>query len=131
MASAETSEQSTPAMKPGRTWATSRFMNPLLLSLVLVVATVALYAPVNHHPFINYDDNDYVYVNPQIESGVSWATVKWAFTTSTASNWHPLTWLTHAAVYQCFGSGAPPQHDANLLFHTLNAVVLFWLLLTA
>ena len=110
----------------------ARFLtNPVLLSLVLVVATIVLYAPVNHHPFINYDDNDYVYLNPPVQAGLTLTTVKWAFTASTASNWHPLTWLVHATVYQVFGSGAPPQHDANLFFHTLNAVILFWILLTA
>ena len=131
MASTQTGEQSTPVVKPRDIKAAALLTNPILLSLVLVIATVALYAPVSHHPFINYDDNDYVYLNPHVQAGMSWATVKWAFTTSTASNWHPLTWLTHATVYQLFGSGAPPQHDANLLFHTLNAVVLFWVLTAA
>ena len=131
MASTEISEAPTPMLKPRGNTGGRLLKNPVFLSLILAIATVALYAPVNHHPFINYDDNDYVYVNPQVQSGLSWATVKWAFTTSTASNWHPLTWLTHAAVYQVFGSGAPPQHDASLFFHTLNAVVLFWVLLAA
>ena len=131
MPSPDASDRSTSLEKRRGIKSAGRLANPVLLSLALVVATVVLYAPVNHHPFINYDDSDYVYLNPQVQSGLSWATVKWAFTTSSAANWHPLTWLTHATVYQVFGSGAPPQHDANLFFHTLNAVILFWVLMTA
>jgi protein O-mannosyl-transferase len=131
MASAEINEQSTAATKSREAKFAAFFKNPILLSLVLAVATVALYAPVHHDPFINYDDNDYVYANPQVQSGLSWTTVKWAFTTSAASNWHPLTWLTHATVYELFGPEPAAQHDANLLFHTLNVILLFWVLMAA
>ncbi len=113
-------------VKPGALAALLR--RPVLLSLVLVVATVVLYFPVHHHPFINYDDRDYVYENPQVESGISWTTVKWAFTTATAANWHPLTWLSHALDCQLFGLNPAGHHDVNLLFHALNVVLLFWVL---
>ena len=32
----------------------------LIFSLLLAAATVALYFPVGHHPFLNLDDNQYV-----------------------------------------------------------------------
>lgn len=104
---------------------------PIVLSLLLVVATLALYYPVHRYPFINYDDRDYVYENPQVESGLSWTTVQWAFTTSHASNWHPVTWLSHALDCQLFGLKPAGPHDVNVLFHALNAVLLFWVLLRA
>ncbi|MGA2370688.1 MAG: tetratricopeptide repeat protein [Candidatus Korobacteraceae bacterium] len=104
---------------------------PLVLSLLLVVATFALYFPVHHYPFINFDDRDYVYENPHVDAGVSWATVQWAFTSSYAENWHPLTWLSHALDCQLFGVKAGPAHDVNVLFQALNAVLLFWVLLRA
>ncbi len=131
MASSEISEHSASAVKASESSPSGLFKSPLFLTLVLAVATVALYFPVHHHPYINYDDNDYVYLNPQVQSGLTLETVRWAFTTSTASNWHPLTWLTHAAIAEIFGPGPAAQHDANVLFHTLNAVILFWVLLTA
>ncbi|MGA2902757.1 MAG: hypothetical protein ABSD98_02930 [Candidatus Korobacteraceae bacterium] len=104
---------------------------PVVLSLLLVIATLALYYPVHRYPFINYDDRDYVYGNPQIESGLNWATVKWAFTAPHAANWHPLTWLSHALDCQVFGLNPAGPHDVNVLFHALNAVLLFWVLLRA
>ena len=104
---------------------------PAVLSLLLVIATVALYYPVHSHPFINYDDRDYVYENAQVKSGISLHTIKWAFTTSAAGNWHPLTWLSHELDYQLFGLDPAGHHDVSVLFHAINAVLLFWVLLRA
>ena len=131
MASAEITEQSTPALKQRQNATVALFKNPALLTLLLAAATMALYLPVHHHPYINYDDNDYVYVNPHVQAGLTAETMRWAFTSAAASNWHPLTWLTHAMVYELFGPGPSAQHDANLLFHTLNVIVLFWVLRAA
>jgi hypothetical protein len=104
---------------------------PAVLALVLVFATIALYYPVHDHPFINYDDRDYVYENPQVQTGLNWSSVKWAFTTSAAGNWHPLTWLSHELDCQLFGLNPAGHHDVNVFFHALNAVLLFWVLLQA
>src|SRR5271157_1344463 len=72
------------------------------LALLLVVATVALYHPVKHYPFITYDDPQYVIRNYQIQSGLDWDMAQWALTTFYASNWHPLTWMSHALDYKLF-----------------------------
>ena len=98
------------------------------LGLLLVVATVGLYYPVSSHPFVNYDDNVYVTDNAQVKSGLNWDTVQWAFTTSEAGNWHPVTWLSHAFDYQLFQSDPAGHHNTNLLLHVLNVLLLFWVL---
>ena len=100
----------------------------LLLGTGIVIATVALYYPVSSHPFLNYDDDIYVLRNAQVQAGVSWETVKWAFTSLYASNWHPLTWLSHALDYQMFNLDAGRHHETNLLLHVTNVVLLFWVL---
>ena len=104
---------------------------PWVLGLLLVVAIVALYYPVHGHPFVNFDDSDYVYDNAQVQSGLRWRTVKWSFSTSFAANWHPLTWLSHALDCQLFGTSPAGPHDVNVLLHALDAVLLFWVLLRA
>jgi protein O-mannosyl-transferase len=101
---------------------------PILLSLLLAVATLAVYYPVRHLPFINYDDDLYVTENVHVQSGLEWDTVQWAFTTNAASNWHPLTWLSHALDFQLFGLNPAGPHVVNLLLHTLNVLLLFWAL---
>jgi hypothetical protein len=113
-----------------RGWATL-LDKPVMLALLLVLATLAVYYPVHGHPFVRYDDNDYIYENLHVQAGMSWHTVKWALTTSTASNWHPVTWMSHALDCQLFGLNPAGPHDENLLLHALNAVLLFWVLLRA
>jgi len=98
------------------------------LALLLIVATVALYHPVKRYPFITFDDRDYVVRNFQIQSGLDWDTVQWAFTTFHSSNWHPLTWLSHALDCQLFHLNPTGHHDTNVLLHALNAALLFWVL---
>jgi tetratricopeptide (TPR) repeat protein len=102
-----------------------------ILSLVLAAATVTLYYPVRHHPFVNYDDDAYVTENAHVQSGLNWNTVKWAFTTYEFVNWHPLTWISHALDYQMFQLDAGGHHESSVALHALNSLLLFWVLLRA
>ena len=106
-----------------RTW--------LLLLGLLLLATTAVYSPVHRHPFLNMDDNGYVSANERVQSGLSLSTAVWAFTTFDDANWHPLTWVAHAANCQLFGVGPAGHHDVNLLLHLINVGLLFWVLWTA
>lgn len=98
------------------------------ICLLLTLAIVFAFWPVFHAGFINYDDNDYVFENPFIENGLTWKSVQWAFTSNHASNWHPLTWISHMLDVQLFGKGATGPHCVNLLLHTINSILLFLLL---
>jgi Flp pilus assembly protein TadD len=95
------------------------------------VATLALYNPVNRHPFVNYDDDRYVTENPHVRSGLTWGTIPWAFSAMEQGNWHPLTWLSHALDYQLFRQNATGHHFTSLLIHAANTVLLFLLLIYA
>ncbi len=115
---------------------TATYKPALSLSLLLLVATLGLYYPVVHHPFANLDDRGYVYGNPHVQDGLTWATVKWAFTsygpvTPEVPDWHPLTWLSHALDCQIFDVDPAGHHAVNVLWHSLDAVALFWMLLLA
>ncbi len=103
----------------------------LVFGLLLAIATVALYYPVNRHQFVSYDDDIYVTNNWHIKYGLSWTTVQWALTAQYADNWHPLTWLSHGLDCQLFFLNSGRHHATNLLLHTMNAVLLFWVLLRA
>jgi hypothetical protein len=108
-----------------------RFVSPAiwraLLAFLIVSLTLAVYAPVAQHPFIHIDDYGYVVNNVHIQQ-LNWDTVKWSFTTFHYSNWDPLTWLSHAVDLYFFGPDAGRHHQVSLLLHTLNAVLLFWML---
>jgi len=101
------------------------------LGVLLAVATFAVYYRATLNPFVNYDDQAYVLENVQVQQGLTAATVKWAFSSSYASNWHPLTWLSHALDCQFFGLNPAGHHFSSLLLHTLNALLLFLILARA
>jgi protein O-mannosyl-transferase len=102
-----------------------------LLGSLLVLTTAALYFHVVGYPFCNYDDVVYVTANPHVQSGFNWETVKWAFTTFSAANWHPVTWLSHALDCQFFYLDPAGHHGVNVALHIVNVVLLFWLLQAA
>jgi protein O-mannosyl-transferase len=99
-----------------------------ILALSLVLLTVLAYLPVRNNAFINFDDNHYITENTHVRAGLSWDTVKWAFTTYDAANWHPLTWLSHALDCQLFGMNPAGAHLISVLLHALNAALLFLVL---
>ena len=96
--------------------------------LLLGLATLAVYWPVRHYGFIDYDDEGYVFNNPTVRGGLSWWGLVWAFVDQHESNWHPLTWLSHMLDCQLFGLNAGAHHLVNVLFHCANAVLLLLLL---
>ena len=62
------------------------------ICIFLVVTTFAVYGQVQDHEFLlNYDDNKYVTENRSVQAGLTSESVKWAFTTSHFSMWHPMT----------------------------------------
>ena len=121
----------------------SRYRVKQLLALSLVLLTLAAFWRVPDCRFVNYVDAVYVRHNPHVHEGLTTASAAWAFTTTYNTNWHPLTWLSlqldnllfgpkgddtaarKAAADQWYAYGS---HLTNLLLHTANVVLLFWVL---
>ena len=74
---------------------------------------------------MGFDDPAYVTANSHVRSGLTWTTLKWAFTSTENANWHPLTWLSHALDYELFQLNPAGHHFANVMMHTLTVVTLF------
>ena len=117
------------ATRPGWSGVASRRRQTLLASLLLVLMTLALYAPAARYPFINFDDYSYVKENHHVQAGLTWKTVIWSLSTMEQSNWHPLTWLSHALDCQIFGLNPIGHHVTSIWMHAVNASMLFVLLL--
>ena len=96
---------------------------------LLIAITSAVYGHVIHHQFINLDDPLYVTENSQIREGLSRQGIVWAFTSMHASNWHPLTWISHMLDVHFFGLYAGAHHLISVLFHIANSLLLFMLFL--
>jgi Flp pilus assembly protein TadD len=103
--------------------------SPAIICLLLAVATLAVYWPVASHGFIDYDDDGYFFNNSHVLGGLTWANIKWAFTSGEYVNWHPLTWLSLMLDSQLFGHGATAPHITSILLHTANSILVFLLFL--
>ncbi len=97
----------------------------LWIYLLLALVTIATYAQVFDHEFVSYDDPDYITANPHVQNGLTRTGAAWAFTTGTAANWHPLTWLSHMLDWQLFGAEAGRHHLVSVLIHTATVLLLF------
>src|SRR5947207_13322539 len=71
-------------------WTRNNFL--FFVYAVLIVVTLAVFWPVRHFEFINYDDQEYVTHNSFVQKGLAKESLAWAFLAKHASNWHPLTW---------------------------------------
>jgi protein O-mannosyl-transferase len=103
----------------------------IAISLALLAGTLVLYIPTFNSGFVNYDDSAYVTANARVLQGLSWDNITWATTATVEANWHPLTWISHMADVQFFGSNPRGHHIVSVLLHALNVVLLFFILARA
>lgn len=96
-----------------------------LYPALLLLAVLAIYSQVLDHQFTAWDDHGYVDRNPYVLQGLNWTTIRWAFTSSSHSNYHPLTWLSHLLDTELYGRWAGGHAFTNLLLHAANALLLF------
>lgn len=109
-------------------FARSGFFLDLLILLGLTLSTLAVYAQVSAFDFISYDDDYYVVQNPLARAGLTAVSIPRAFTAVVASNWIPVTMLSHMLDVELFGLSAGMHHLMNLPFHAAAAILLFlWL----
>jgi tetratricopeptide (TPR) repeat protein len=100
----------------------------LLLAILLATSTMALYFSTVRNGFVDYDDSEFVTANPHVMQGLNRANVIWAITGTYTASWHPLTWISHMADVQLYGTNPAGHHFTNILLHALNVVLLFLLL---
>ena len=115
------------ALPPGNGTTFERTDRFILLGLA--VMTFGIYAQVIGHQFITLDDPTYIQENPMVNRGVTLAGLAWAFTTFHATNWHPLTWISHMIDCQFFGTNAGRHLLVNALIHVANTLLVFLFLL--
>jgi protein O-mannosyl-transferase len=101
---------------------------PILLSLLLAMGTIAVYASSLRNGFVSLDDRLYVTQNPNVLRGLSWNGILWALQATSVDYWHPLTWIVHMAGVQMFGLHAAGHHLVSLFLHVFNVLLLFHLL---
>jgi len=106
---------------------TDRFIVPAVCVLLAAIVWF-VFGQTLHHAFVNYDDGSYVYENPIVQKGLTWEGFRWAFTHVAASNWHPLTWLSHMLDCELYGLNPAGHHLTNVLLHAAAVILLFLVL---
>ena len=95
-----------------------------IICVLLGVLILAVYWKVQYHEFVNYDDGRYITENKHIRD-FSKENFIWAFTSSYAANWHPITWLSHMLDIRLYGLNPKGHHLTSLALHIANSLLLF------
>ncbi len=98
------------------------------LCVALFCATALLvYGESLRNSFVTLDDNYLIYENPII-TRITPGTLRHIFTTYDPELYDPLTFVTYQIDYRIAGLEPWAYHAQNLLWHTLNALLVAWLL---
>lgn len=102
-----------------------RYGPDVIIALVLCALTAAAYYQVKDHDWVGFDDAVYVTDNFHVQRGLTSENLRWAWSSVTASNWHPLTMLSHIVDFQLYGLWTGGHSLTNLAWHLANVVLLF------
>lgn len=97
-----------------------------LISLSVAFFTFTAFLPVLANEFVDWDDYESLVNNPHYR-GLGWSQLRWMFTTFHMGHYQPLSWVSFALDYLLWGLNPVGYHLTNLVLHTLNAVLLFFL----
>jgi hypothetical protein len=106
----------------------TRRLRTALVAAGLVALILAIYGQTLTFDFVLYDDPDYVVRNTVVGQGLTPHGLAWALTTVHASNWHPLTWVSHMLDCEVYGLRPAGHHLTSVILHALNSLILFGLL---
>jgi protein O-mannosyl-transferase len=93
--------------------------------LFLAAMSLVIFGQTVHYDFVNFDDDLYVYNTPAIKAGLTVKGITLAFISQHASNWHPLTTISHMLDCQLYGLRAGGHHATNVVLHTIAVLLLF------
>lgn len=106
----------------------SQSVSRLVISSGLAVLALLALGRIVENDFITLDDVTFVLQNPPVRSGLTRGGLFWSWTTTYASQWQPVTWLSHMLNCELFGLAPWGHHLTSLLVHIASSVMLFLLL---
>jgi hypothetical protein len=100
----------------------------IFICLLLAGVTLAIYWPARHYGMVDFDDPLFVTDDEEITSGLTWHSLWWALSGVLVANWHPVTSLSFLLTHQWLGINPGAEHLVNMIFHAVNAALLFLVL---
>ncbi|HMQ79238.1 MAG TPA: hypothetical protein PKD94_06695, partial [Ignavibacteria bacterium] len=101
-----------------------------LYAVILITAVLGIfsYSGGLNNTFTNWDDEEMVVNNPAVKS-LSVQNILSQFTTFHHSHYHPLVNISYAIEYRFAGLNPFVYHLTNLLFHLMNSILVYLILL--
>lgn len=85
---------------------------------------LAVYLQTVGHGWVHWDDDVYVFANPHVPRGLSPESLRWAFTTTQAATWQPVTLISYLVDATVRGQRPGGYHFVNTILHALNGALL-------
>jgi len=104
----------------------SALLYHLVCIAILISTTFMTFWPILHNGFVNWDDN-YLILGTIRYRGLAWSNIRWMFSTYYMSSYAPLSWLSYALDYKLWGLKPFGYHLTDLLLHTANVVLFYFL----
>ena len=93
---------------------------------VILLLSIIVFSPTINNGFVTWDDDWYVYENPQI-TNLSASTIPTLFTEFYKGQYGPVSTLILGAQYHIGNNNPTFFHFGSLIFHLINIVLVFWL----
>ena len=110
-----------PGLSMGRAARLASYLIPGLVALI----TFVVFSPALRNGFVNWDDLETLVENQNFR-GLTWSHLRWMFTTFHMGHYQPLSWVTFGLDYLRWGMDAFGYHLTNILLHSANAVVFYF-----
>jgi hypothetical protein len=112
--------------------ASLRRASSMWIGVLLFLLVFAVFSPSLSYELVAVDDIHYISHNQLVLGGLSWSAIRVAFTDFYNQMYAPLLWISYMADVS-FGGASPVQpwgfHLTNVLLHSLNSLLLYFLLL--
>ncbi len=99
----------------------------VLGAVALAAAVWLVFRPVLGHEFARYDEQEQLVENPLVRD-LSFEGLGPMFTSRSLTSYYPFRTLSFALDYAAWGLDPTGFHLTNLVLHTANVVLLFWLI---
>jgi Tfp pilus assembly protein PilF len=90
----------------------------------VAAVTAVVFAPALQNGFVNWDDSAMVVDNPGYRAP-GWGAIRYAFTSTWFTHYHPLTWLSFTLDWRLWGASPAGFHLTNVVLHSITSALTF------
>ncbi len=98
-----------------------------VLVAAILLTTVIVHSNSLNNGFVQWDDDKYVFNNKDIRQ-IDGQSIHKFFTTTYLRMYQPVTMISYALDYKMGGLNAPTYHRTNFIFHLLNVLLVFYVI---